>query len=234
MKIKDSIALVTGGNSGLGKATAKMLIQKGAKVIITGRDKIKTEKVSNAIGATPFHCDVTNDQQIDDLYAFISKEFGGLDILINNAGIGQRMGLGEITREKMREVYEVNVLGATMVAKGALPFFLKQKSGNIVNIASTASLKGYPTGSIYASSKFALRGLTQCWQGELRKDNIRVIQINPSEVPTAFGDEDRREERPLEQNKLTPEEIAHTIVSTLEMDNRGYIPEVTVHATNPF
>lgn len=234
MKIKDSIALVTGGNSGLGKATAKMLIQKGAKVIITGRDKIKTEKVSNAIGATPFHCDVTNDQQIDDLYAFISKEFGGLDILINNAGIGQRMGLGEITREKMREVYEVNVLGATMVAKGALPFFLKQKSGNIVNIASTASLKGYPTGSIYASSKFALRGLTQCWQGELRKDNIRVIQINPSEVPTAFGDEDRREERPLEQNKLTPEEIAHTIVSTLEMDSRGYIPEVTVHATNPF
>lgn len=234
MKIKDSIALVTGGNSGLGKATAKMLIQKGAKVIITGRDKIKTEKVANAIGATPFHCDVTNDQQIDDLYAFISKEFGGLDILINNAGIGQRMGLGEITREKMREVYEVNVLGATMVAKGALPFFLKQKSGNIVNIASTASLKGYPTGSIYASSKFALRGLTQCWQGELRKDNIRVIQINPSEVPTAFGDEDRREERPLEQNKLTPEEIAHTIVSTLEMDNRGYIPEVTVHATNPF
>lgn len=234
MKIKDSIALVTGGNSGLGKATAKMLIQKGAKVIITGRDKIKTEKVANAIGATPFHCDVTNDQQINDMYAFISKEFSGLDILINNAGIGQRMGLGEITREKMREVYEVNVLGATMVAKGALPFFLKQKSGNIVNIASTASLKGYPTGSIYASSKFALRGLTQCWQGELRKDNIRVIQINPSEVPTAFGDEDHREERPLEQNKLTPEEIAHTIVSTLEMDNRGYIPEVTVHATNPF
>lgn len=234
MKIKDSIALVTGGNSGLGKATAKMLIQKGAKVIITGRDKIKTEKVANAIGAKPFHCDVTNDQQINDMYAFISKEFGGLDTLINNAGIGQRMGLGEITREKMREVYEVNVLGATMVAKGALPFFLKQKSGNIVNIASTASLKGYPTGSIYASSKFALRGLTQCWQGELRKDNIRVIQINPSEVPTAFGDEDHREERPLEQNKLTPEEIAHTIVSTLEMDNRGYIPEVTVHATNPF
>lgn len=234
MKIKESIALVTGGNSGLGKATAKMLIQKGAKVIITGRDKIKTEKVANAIGATPFHCDVTNDQQINDMYAFISKEFSGLDILINNAGIGQRMGLGEITREKMREVYEVNVLGATMVAKGALPFFLKQKSGNIVNIASTASLKGYPTGSIYASSKFALRGLTQCWQGELRKDNIRVIQINPSEVPTAFGDEDHREERPLEQNKLTPEEIAHTIVSTLEMDNRGFIPEVTVHATNPF
>jgi 3-oxoacyl-[acyl-carrier protein] reductase len=157
-----------------------------------------------------------------------------LDILINNAGIGKQLGLGEITREKMRETYEVNVLGATMVAKGALPFFLKQQSGNIVNIASTASLKGFPGGSIYASSKFALRGLTQCWQGELRKDNIRVIQVNPSEVPTAFGDEENREERPLEQNKLAPEDIAHTIVSALEMENRGYIPEVTVHATNPF
>ena len=234
MKLENSIALVTGGNSGLGKSTAKLLIQKGAKVIITGRDKFKTEKVASAIGAVPFNCDVTSDQQINDMFAFISKEFGRLDILINNAGIGQRLGLGEITREKMREVYEVNVLGATMVAKGALPFFLKQKSGNIVNIASTASLKGYPTGSIYCSSKFALRGLTQCWQGELRKDNIRVIQVNPSEVPTAFGDEENREERPLEQNKLTPVEIAHTIVSTLEMDNRGYIPEVTVHATNPF
>jgi 3-oxoacyl-[acyl-carrier protein] reductase len=121
-----------------------------------------------------------------------------------------------------------------MVAKGALPFFLKQQSGNIVNIASTASLKGFPGGSIYASSKFALRGLTQCWQGELRKDNIRVIQVSPSEVPTAFGDEENREEKPLEKNKLAPEDIAHTIVSALEMENRGYIPEVTVHATNPF
>lgn len=234
MNIENSIALVTGGNSGLGKATAKLLIEKGAKVIITGRDRSKTEKVASEIGAIPFHCDVTDDQQISEMYYFIDQEFGRLDILVNNAGIGQRLELGEISREKMREVYEVNVFGATMVAKGALPFFLKQQSGNIVNIASTASLKGYPTGSIYASSKFALRGLTQCWQGELRRDNIRVIQINPSEVPTAFGDEQNREERSIESNKLRPFEIAHTIVSTLEMDNRGYIPEVTVHATNPF
>lgn len=234
MTIKNSIALVTGGNSGLGKATAHLLIQKGAKVIITGRDQDKTEQVATAIGAIPFHCDVTSDEQIDALYAFIDKEFGRLDILINNAGIGVRTPLGKITREDMRKTYEINVFGATMVAQGALPFFIKQQGGNIVNIASTASLKGYPTGSIYASSKFALRGLTQCWQAELRKDNIRVIQVNPSEVPTAFGNEETREERPLAENKLTPEEIAHTILSTLEMDNRGYIPEVTVHATNPF
>lgn len=234
MDLKDKIALVTGGNSGLGKATAKHLISHGAVTIITGRDHTKTQKVAEQIGAIPFKCDVINDNEINSLYNFIEDEYGRLDILINNAGIGKRGELTALTREDMKEIYEVNVFGAAMMAQGAAKIFKKQQSGNIVNIASTASLKGYPTGSTYCSSKFALRGLTQCWQGELRRDNIRVIQVNPSEVPTAFGDEENREERPLEENKLRPEEIAHTIISTLTMDDRGYIPEVTVHATNPF
>lgn len=234
MELKNSIAIVTGGNSGLGKATAETLIQKGATVIITGRDKAKTAKVAQEIGAVPFDCDVTKDAEIDALYAFVEKEYGRLDILINNAGIGIKKPLVELTRADLENVYQVNVFGAAMVAQGAAKIFKKQQSGNLVNIASTASLKGYPTGSIYASSKFALRGMTQCWQGELRRDNIRVIQINPSEVPTAFGDEENRTERPLEENKLTPQEIADTIISTLELDARGYIPEVAVHATNPF
>src|SRR5690554_4813808 len=234
MNLQNKVILITGGNSGLGKATAKLCIEKGAKVIITGRDHEKTQLVAQELGATPFHCDVTNDEQIDALYSFIENEFKGLDALINNAGIGIKKPLVELTREDLRKVYEVNVFGAAMVAQGAAKIFIKQNEGNIVNIASTASLKGYPTGSIYSSSKFALRGMTQCWQGELRKNNIRVIQINPSEVPTAFGDEVNRTERVLEENKLTPKDIAMTIVNTLEMDNRAYIPEVTVHATNPF
>jgi 3-oxoacyl-[acyl-carrier protein] reductase len=234
MDLKEKIALVTGGNSGLGKATAEHLIKHGAVTIITGRDHDKTQSVAEELGAIPFKCDVTNDNEINSLYNFIEEEYGRLDILINNAGIGKRGELTELTREDIKEIYEVNVFGATMVAQGAAKIFKKQESGNIVNIASTASLKGYPTGSVYCSSKFALRGLTQCWQGELRRYNIRVIQVNPSEVPTAFGDEENREERPLEENKLRPEEIAHTIISTLQMDDRGYIPEVSVHATNPF
>lgn len=234
MELKNTIALVTGGNSGLGKATAVALINQGCQVIITGRDHSKTKRVADEIGATPFDCDVTRDEDIDQMYDFIRNEFGRLDILINNAGIGKRAELTELSREDLKEIYEVNVFGATMVAKGAAQLFKEQQSGNIVNVASTASLKGYATGSIYCSSKFALRGLTQCWQAELRRDNIRVIQVNPSEVPTAFGDEANREERPLEDNKLRPEEIAHTIVCALKMDSRGYIPEVSVHATNPF
>ena len=105
--------------------------------------------------------------------------------------------------------------------------------GNIINIGSTAALKGFDRGSVYAASKFAVRGLTQSWQAELRKYNIRVCLVNPSEVTTAFAAEDRVE-RDENNKKLGTEEIAHTIVATLQMRDKGFVPEVTVWATNPF
>ena len=108
-----------------------------------------------------------------------------------------------------------------------------QKSGTIINIGSTASLKGYKNGSIYSSSKFAVRCLTQCWQAELRPFNIRVCQVNPSEVTTAFAQKDRKERTELD-HKLSPTEIAHTIVSIIEMRKKGFVPEVNIWATNPF
>ena len=115
----------------------------------------------------------------------------------------------------------------------AAAIFKAQNAGNIVNIASTAATKGFPNGTIYASSKWALRGMTQCWQGDLRKHNVRVILMNPSEVATAFGNEERVE-REAADNKLRSEEIAHAIVAALEMENRGFIPEFAVFATNPW
>lgn len=233
MQIKDNIFLVTGGSSGLGKYTAMTLCQLGGKVIITGRDKDKLTKVAEAIGAESLPCDVTDDKQIEAMFAAILQNYGRIDAVINNAGIGERAEVDELTRDAFRRIYEVNVFGAAMVGAQAAKVFKKQKHGTIVNIASTASLKGYASGSIYASSKFALRGLTQCWQAELRPYNVRVIQVNPSYVPTAFGTEDRAEKQ-LEENKLTPLEIAHTIISAIQMDDRGFIPEVTVFATNPF
>ncbi len=234
MKIKDSIFLVTGGSAGIGKATAKMLSEKGGKVAITGRDKIKLEKVAQEINAFPIHTDVAKENDVERTYEEFLKEFGKLDCLINNAGIGG--GWGEITELDMntfRKVYDVNVFGAAMMGSKAAQLFKKQNYGNIVNIASTAAVKGYAKGTIYSSSKFALRGMTQCWQADLRKYNVRVILINPSEVTTAFGNSERVERKEI-PNKLRSNEIAHTIVSTLEMDDRGFIPEVTVWATNPF
>jgi 3-oxoacyl-[acyl-carrier protein] reductase len=234
MKISESTFLLTGGSAGIGKATAKLLIEKGGKVAITGRDEKKLKEVAKKIGAYPIHADVSKHEDIEKTYKYFISEFNHLDCLINNAGIGGRRNeIFDLEWDDFVDVYSVNVFGAAMMAKKAAELFREQKSGNIVNIASTAAVKGYGRGSVYSSSKFALRGMTQCWQAELRKYNVRVILINPSEVITAFGDPDRNERNEV-PNKLRSIEIAHTIVSTLEMDDRGFIPEVTIWATNPF
>ena len=234
MIIKDSTFLVTGGSAGIGKATAKLLAEKDGKVAITGRDKSKLEKVAKEIGAFPIHADVALENDVHKTYEIFFKQFGKLDCLINNAGIGDAWNeITELDMKSFHKVYDVNVFGAALMASEAAKLFKIQKSGNIINIASTAGTKGFANGTVYASSKFALRGMTQCWQAELRKYNVRVILVNPSEVTTAFGDSERNE-KPELKNKLRPLEIAHTIVSTLEMDDRGFIPEVPVWARNPF
>jgi len=174
MKIEDSAFLITGGSAGIGKATAKRLLEKGGKAAITGRDKSKLEKIANEIGAFPIHADAAKEEDVNKTFDLFLQQFGKLDCLINNAGIGG--GWGEITEldiKSFRSVYDVNVFGAAMMGSKAAQIFKKQNYGNIVNIASTAALKGYASGTVYASSKFALRGMTQCWQADLRKYNVK-------------------------------------------------------------
>lgn len=234
MELTGKKYIVTGGSSGLGKAMAKSLIEEGALVLITGRDEDKLNKVAAVIKAEAFHADVTNEADVEKLFAHVMKEWGTLDGLINNAGIGDYWAeVDQIDLDEMRRIFEINVFGATRMGTYAARIFKAQKSGDLVNIASTASTKGFKMGSVYAASKFALRGLTQCWQAELRPYNVRVIQINPSEVPTAFN-VSSREEKALVDKKLSPQEIADVLVSSLKMDPRGFIPEVSVFATNPF
>ncbi|MBK6504817.1 MAG: SDR family oxidoreductase [Ignavibacteria bacterium] len=233
MKIKDARILITGGSSGIGKAAAKLLSAEGAKVAITGRDKVKLDKGAAETTSIAIHADVAKEGDIETTYKIIEEKLGGLDCLVNNAGIGEFPSLEEVTVEAFMKVYSVNVFGAAMMAKKAAEIFKKQMSGNIINIASTAALKGFARGTIYSSSKFALRSMTECWQAELRPFNIRVMQVNPSEVTTAFANAERKE-RDEVANKLTSDEIAHAIKSLLEMDDRGMVPEVTVWATNPF
>jgi len=234
MDLKSAKVIITGGSSGLGKAMAKLLIEHGAKVLITGRNIEKLNAVAQEIGAIPFHANVAEQKDVIATFEAAKKELGGLNVLINNAGIASSWSkINELDIDQMRKVYDVNVFGAAMMGKEAAKIFIEQKSGNIVNIASTAALNGFPGGTIYSSSKFALRGMSQNWQQELRKFNIRVFNINPSAVPTAFNVEDRSE-RKEEANKLTSAEIAHAVIGVLQMDERGYIPELSVHATNPF
>lgn len=232
MDLRNARVLLTGGSAGIGKATAKLLKDAGAKVCITGRDESKLASVASELGVDYVALDQSQFDEIPGKVEEVKQKLGGIDVLINNAGHGWRASLDEITIDDFNQIYGTNVFGVTMLTKAVVPEFRKQNKGHIINIASTAALKGYPTGSVYSSSKFALRGLTECWRSELRKDNIRVILVNPSEVTTAFN-QPGRVERTDEPSKLRPIEIAHTIKSTLEMDDRGFIPEVTVWATNP-
>ncbi|MCF8463322.1 MAG: SDR family NAD(P)-dependent oxidoreductase [Flavobacteriales bacterium] len=234
MDLQGKIALVTGGSNGIGKQTALQLAKEGVTVYITGRNKERLEAAASEIGAIPILADSSNQTDVDSVFTQIMSESKSLDILINNAGFGAGWAeLGELKMKDMINVYQTNVFGAAMMAQAAANIFKKQRSGNIVNIGSTASLKGYAKGSIYASSKFALRGLSQCWQADLRPYNVRVMHINPSEVTTAFGKTDGAMRAEVE-NKLRPKEIADVIVSQLKMDERGFVPEVTVWATNPW
>ena len=232
-KVRGLKVLITGGSSGIGKATAKQLAAQGAVVSITGRDKSKLDRVASEINAIPIHLDVTkyNNIAVKVLDAFHSM--GGIDVLVNNAGIGSFSKLDEIKVSDFEEVFSTNVYGLTMITQEVVKFFKTQQFGTIINVGSTASTNGFASGSVYCASKFALRGLSSCWRHELRRDNIRVMLVNPSEVPTAFNNKNR-DEREEEPKKLTSKEIAHAIISTIEMDSRGFIPELNVWATNPF
>jgi 3-oxoacyl-[acyl-carrier protein] reductase len=206
----------------------------GANVVITGRDAVKLDKVANEIGAIPLLFDISDLKSIPAKAEEAIDLLGGkIDTLINNAGIGVFPKLGDITIEDLESVYATNVFGLTLLTQEIVKPFIAQEYGNIINIGSTAALKGFERGTVYAASKFAVRGITQSWQAELRKHNIRVCLVNPSEVTTAFNSEDRVE-REEQNKKLSSEEIAHTIIATLEMRDKGFIPEVTVWATNPF
>jgi len=234
MNIQNSKVLITGGSSGIGKETAKQFIVKGAKVVITGRDAQKLNRVAQEIGAIPLQFDVSDLVTIPTkMKEAVALLGGNLDTLINNAGIGVFPLLGNITEADLQQVYQTNVFGLALLTQEIIPLFKANSYGNIINIGSTASQKGFARGSVYAASKFAVRGMTQSWQAELRKDNIRVCLVNPSEVTTAFADTDRTE-REEESNKLGSEDIAQAIVSVVEMRDKGFVPEITVWATNPF
>jgi len=234
MNLKNKNIILTGGSLGIGKETAKELVNKGANVLITGRSEKRLIKAAKYSGAKILEFDIGD---LDDISLNAKKCIelleNRVDILINNAGIGVRKSIEELNVEDFLNVFNVNVFGLSLFTKEITPLMKKENEGTIINIGSTASLKGYKNGSIYASSKFAVRCLTQCWQAELRPHNIRVCQINPSEVTTAFSNPQRIEREEI-YNKLTPKEISHAIISAIEMDDRGLINELNVWATNPF
>jgi 3-oxoacyl-[acyl-carrier protein] reductase len=233
MELNQAKVLITGGSSGIGYDTAKMLIAKGAKVVICGKNENKLKKAAEEIGALPFRADVSNEHDVIELVRFTIDTLGGYNVLVNNAAYGYFSPLTDIDTKKFNELLLTNITGQMMCGRETAKYFTEKSYGNIINISSSAGKAGFANGTPYCATKFALRGMTECWRAELRKHNIRVMLVNPSEVQTSFGINAGGKGREFNPSKLEGEQIAHLIVSMLEMDDKGFIPEAGVWATNP-
>ena len=233
MELNDAVALVTGGSEGIGRAIAEVLSREGCRVTITGRREGAVRATAEELGLDWIVADVGSESDAVRTVSAVIEKHGRLDILVNNAGYGIFKPLVETTLEEMESVYRTNVFGTFLMAREAARHFIAQGSGEMINIASTSSLKGSAGRTAYGSSKFAVRGMTECWRDELRRHNVRVMLVNPSEVMTDFAAK-AGVQRDASDKKLRPQEIADAILGALKVESRGFIPEFAVLATNPF
>lgn len=237
MNLKGKNALVTGGGRGLGKAVAVALANEGVNVGITGRNEesLKTtvaelEKLGVKAAYSVF--DVEEMTQVEQGVASIASQLGSIDILINNAGVGDFGSFEEMPVETWEKVMKVNLFGVYYVAKAALPYLKQNKEGDIVNVASTAGLKGAPNMSAYCASKAAVISLSQSLMAELRKFNIRVITLTPSTIATDMSIEGGLTDGNPEK-VLQPEDFAEWVRDILKMNRRAMIANGSIFSTNP-
>jgi 3-oxoacyl-[acyl-carrier protein] reductase len=231
--LKGAVAIVTGGSEGIGRAIAEALKYEGGLVTITGRREEPLRAAADEMGVDWIAGDVGIEADAVRTVADVIAKHGRLDILVNNAGYGVFKPLVEMEMAELEGVYRTNVFGAFLMAREAARQFVKQGSGELINISSTSGLKGGRGSTAYSSSKFALRGMTECWRDELRRSDVRVMLVNPSEVLTEFQAKLGRQQE-ASAKKLRSQEIADAIIGALKVDNRGFIPEFSVFATNPF
>ncbi|KOS05761.1 short-chain dehydrogenase [Flavobacterium akiainvivens] len=232
MRISEAKVIITGGTTGIGYETAKLLKAQGAQVVICARNEDSVNKIATELDVYGIRADVTNEEDITNLFSYAIEKMNGLNILINNAGIGHSGSLLSTSVSDFALIWENNTKSVFMCGQKAAKIFIEQNYGNIINISSMGAVNGFPNGSAYCSSKSAITGLTLSWRSELRKHNIRVTQVNPSEVVTGFGEKSGHVTTAPE-NKLKGLEIAQVINSLLSLNDIAFVPEINVWATNP-
>ncbi|RHX90738.1 SDR family oxidoreductase [Leptospira stimsonii] len=186
MRFKDKVVLITGGNGGIGFATAKLFVEEGARVIITGRDQSTLDSSVKILGqkARAFRADVLNKDERDVLFNAIREEFGTLDVVFANAGIMKPTPIGSTAEDTFDEILRVNVTGVFMTIQSALPL-LKRGSSIILN-GSIISTIGAPGTSAYAASKAGVRSMTRVLAAELSSKGIRINIVVPGATRTAI------------------------------------------------
>lgn len=222
--------LVTGGSQGIGAALVEGARKAGHDVVFTGRDDERIAQVASETGAHGIRADVAIGDDNAKTVDACRRHMGGVDVLINNAAFGHWAEIGSLDVDQLRTVFETNVFGVVDLSNRIVPMMKAQQQGDIVNIASTSGMKGSKMGTAYAGSKWALRGISQCWQAELRPHGIRVISVCPSEVQTNFGGRGGRNN----PNKLYAVDIADTVLAAVDMPQRALWPELAIFATNPW
>lgn len=237
--LKGRSAIITGAGKGLGKAMALALAAEGVNLGLIGRTTTDLEKLHQelttlnpAISVTYATADIGDLNQVKSAVSEINNSLKTIDILINNAGILKVGGFLELPVEEWEQVFKINVLGTYYVIHEVLPLILKQGQGDIINIASTAGLKGGARMSAYGASKAAVINLTESLMQEVRKSNIRVTTVNPSTIATEmtlnaqFTDGN-------DEKVLQPEDLAFLVVNNLKLPQRAFVKEIRLWSTNP-
>jgi 3-oxoacyl-[acyl-carrier protein] reductase len=230
MNLENKVVIVTGGSKGIGFAIAEKLLKQKAKVFICGRDKFQLKRsleILSGFGEVDGEiCDIRSDEQIEGMFNECLRVFGGVDVLINNAGVAV-MGktVEETTLSEFQFVLETNLFGVFYACKRAIPLIRKRGEGHIINISSLAGQNAHPRMSSYNASKFALNGFTESMMQEVRQDNIKVSLICPGSVNTTFANEEVTDRKAWQ---LSPEDVAEVVVDLLKSDARSLPSKVEI------
>ena len=229
------VALVTGGSRGIGSSIARELALRGAAVAITGTTQASADKGREAIdvdGARvlALAVDVRDQAQVSAAVARVVSELGGLDILINNAGIGHFTPVAETSPEDWRRVIDVNLTGAFYCCHAAIPHLKARGGGWIINISSLAGKNTFTRGGVYCASKWGLTALSEVLMEELRQDGIRVSYVMPGSVATEFNG---RPPGPEDDWKLSPDDVALVVTDLLAHPGRSLPSRVELRPSRP-
>lgn len=237
--LKGKTAIITGAGKGLGKAMALALANEGVNLGLIGRTTADLESLyQNLSSSNPdisiaySTADISDHAQVKTAIENITSKLTTIDILINNAGILKVGGFLELPIEEWEQVFRVNVLGTYYVVHEVLPFLLSRGKGDIINVASTAGLKGSANMSAYGASKAAVINLTESLMQEVRKSNIRVTMVNPSTIATEMTLKAKLTDGNAEK-VIQPEDLAYLIVNNLKLPQRAFVKEIALWSTNP-
>lgn len=230
-------ALITGAGRGIGRATAIALAKEGVNIGLIGLTMGNLEKVASElqefdVRVSAAVADVSDLESVTHAVEHIKADLGSFDILINNAGTAKFGGFLELAPDEWEKIIQVNLMGVYNVTRVVLPDMIEKKSGDIINVSSTAGQKGAPVTSAYSASKFAVLGLTESLALEVRKHNIRVTALTPSTVATDLAKETNLISGDPE-NVMHPEDLAEFMVAQLKLHPRVFVKSAGLWSTNP-